>query len=112
MFAIYHNPACSKSRAALRLLQEHGVEPEVILYLETPPTAEELTGLIAKLQVEPKAILRRSEAEATTMSAERLNDRELIQLMVTYPILIERPIIIRDDRAVIGRPPERVLTLL
>ena len=112
MFTIYHNPGCSKSRAALRLLQEHGIDPRIILYLETPPSPTELAGLLDKLALQPGALIRRSEPQLANLDVDVLSQEELLQLMATYPILIERPIVIRGEHAIIGRPPERVLELL
>ncbi len=112
MFKIYHNPGCSKSRAALRLLQEQGIDPQIILYLETPPSPIELAELLDKLVLQPAALIRRSEPQLENLDVDSLSDDELLRLMSTQPILIERPIIVRGDRAIIGRPPERVLALL
>lgn len=112
MFSIYHNPGCSKSRAALGLLQQHGIDPRIILYLETPPSFAELATLLDQLALGPQALIRRSEPQLVNVEVDALSHDELLQLMATYPILIERPIVIRGERAIIGRPPERVLELL
>jgi arsenate reductase len=110
---IYHNPRCSKSRATLALLEEHGVEPEIVEYLKTPPGADELRSLLRKLGIPAKDLIRRGEAEfkASGRSLDAPED-ELIELMASHPVLIERPIVVVGGRARIGRPPERVLELI
>lgn len=112
--ALYHNPRCSKSREALNLLREQGVEPEVILYLETPPDAAGLKQLLAKLGISARALLRKGEDayKELGLADETLSEAALIKAMVNNPKLIERPIAIKDKRALIGRPPENVLQLL
>ncbi len=112
MFTIYHNPGCSKSRAALGLLQEHGIDPRIVLYLETPPSLAELAMLLDRLVLQPQALIRRSEPQLANLDVDALSHDELLQLMVAHPILIERPIVMRGERAIIGRPSERVLELL
>jgi arsenate reductase len=111
---IFHNPRCSKSRQTLQLLQEQGVEPEIIEYLKTPPSAEELDDILQKLAIEPRELMRKKEAEykATGMNDETLDREALIKGMVATPKLIERPIVLANDKAAIGRPPENVLTIL
>ncbi|MFH1571901.1 MAG: arsenate reductase (glutaredoxin) [Gemmatimonadota bacterium] len=111
---LYHNPRCSKSRQALQLLRDRGVEPVVVEYLKNPPGAAALGALLARLGMEARELLRADEAEYETLGlAARLDDREaLIRAMVEHPILIQRPIAVRGDRARLGRPPERVLELL
>ena len=111
---IYHNPRCSKSRQTLQLLQEQDVEPEIIEYLKTPPSAEELDDILQKLAIEPRELMRKKEAEykATGMNDETLDREALIKGMVATPKLIERPIVLANDKAAIGRPPENVLTIL
>lgn len=110
---IYHNPRCSKSRATLALLEERGVEPLVIEYLKTPPSAADLKSILARLGMKPAQLLRKGEEEYKAHVAGRdLSDAELIALMVRHPVLIERPIVVRGERAVLGRPPENVLQLL
>jgi len=111
---MYHNPRCMKSRQTLQLLREHGIEPEIVEYLKTPPTAAELAGLLKRLKLSPQQIVRRGEP---AFREQKLADRELsdqawLQLLVEQPALIERPIVVKGARAVIGRPPENVLTLL
>ncbi len=114
MVTLYHNPRCSKSREALALLRERGLEPEVRLYLEQPPTATELKRLLQQLDLSPRQLLRTGEEEYKTLDLKdmKLSDTALIKAMVAHPRLIERPIAIRAGKAVIGRPPEKVLTLL
>lgn len=111
---LYHNPRCSKSRGALELLRERGIEPRVVAYLETPPSAGELRELLHMLQVPARSLLRTGESEydALALGNPALSDDQLIEAMVTHPRLIERPIFVHGRRAVIGRPPERVLELL
>ena len=112
-FVIYHNPCCSKSREALALLQQHGIEPTIIEYLKTPPTETQLRDVIKKLGIAPEALLRKGEDVFKEKFAGRdLSDDEWIAAMADYPILIERPIVILGDRALIGRPPERVIELI
>ncbi|MCP5178404.1 MAG: arsenate reductase (glutaredoxin) [Pseudomonadales bacterium] len=112
MTTIYHNPRCSKSRATLDLLQANGVDPEVILYLETPPSADELRDILGKLGKSAHDLLRGGEAVAKELDAAAQDEVTLIQTMVANPILIERPIVVKGSRAVVGRPPENVLSLL
>ncbi|WP_300453508.1 arsenate reductase (glutaredoxin) [Accumulibacter sp.] len=110
---IYHNNRCSKSRAACQLFAERGVDVELVEYLKTPPTLEELRQLLRKLGMPPAAIVRRGEAIFKERYAGRsLTDDEWLEALATHPILIERPIVVRGDRAVLGRPPERALDLL
>lgn len=114
MITLYHNPRCSKSRQALALLQAHGVEPQLKLYLDQPPTQAELKGLLAKLEISPRALLRKGEDayKELNLKDDALSDAALIKAMINNPKLIERPIAINGDHAVIGRPPENVLDLL
>lgn len=114
MITLYHNPRCSKSRTALALLRDHGIEPEVRLYLEQPPTAVELKQVLSKLGISARALLRKGEDayKELNLADESLSEKALIKAMVTHPKLIERPIAITQDQAVVGRPPENVLTLL
>jgi arsenate reductase (glutaredoxin) len=112
-FVIYHNPRCSKSREALALLQQRGIEPTIIEYLQTPPTEIQLREVIKKLGIQPDALLRKGEDVFKEKFAGReLSDEEWITAMAENPVLIERPIVIRGGRAMIGRPPERVVELL
>jgi len=110
---LYHNPRCSKSRAALALLEERGVEPEVVLYLQTPPTEAELKGLLGKLGLSAAELVRNKEAAYKEHGlSKNSSEAELLAAMAEEPKLIERPILVRGERAVIGRPPENVLELL
>jgi arsenate reductase len=111
---LYHNPRCSKSRSALQILEERGLNPTIVRYLETPPTATELESLLSKLGVSPRQLLRTGEDEysALGLASAELTEQQLIEAMVSHPKLIERPILIAGDRAVVGRPPEKVLEIL
>lgn len=111
---IYHNPKCSKSRATLQILQEQGADAEVVEYLKTPPSREELTQIIEGLGISPRELMRKGEAEYAEAGLDdpALSDEQLIQGMLDHPRLIERPIVVKDGQVVIGRPPERVLDLL
>ena len=111
---IYHNPRCSKSRATLQLLKEKGIEPTIIEYLKTPPSAEQLNAILRKLDREPRQLMRTKEAEykEAGLDDETLDRTALIQAMVDHPKLIERPIVLANDKAAIGRPPENVLEIL
>ncbi len=114
MITLYHNPRCSKSRDALSLLRAKGVEPEVILYLETPPSAKTLKALLAKLGMSARDLLRKGEDtyKELNLADEKLSEAALIKAMVENPKLIERPIGVQGDKATIGRPPENILTIL
>jgi len=108
-FVIYHNPRCGKSRTALALLRERGVEPEVVEYLKTPPDAPTLACLLAALGLPAEQLLRTGESVFKEKYKGRtLDEAGWIAAMVADPILIERPIVVRGDRAVVGRPPERI----
>lgn len=111
---IYHNPRCSKSRTTLALLEEQNITPDVRLYLESPPTFTELTDIISQLSITPRELLRKGEAEYkdNNLSDKSLTDQQIVNLMVEYPRLIERPIVITNGKARIGRPPESVLEIL
>ena len=111
---LYHNPRCSKSRGALELLNGRGIQPRVIAYLETPPTVDELRELLRLLALPARSLLRTGEEEYATLGLAdaTLADDALIAAMAAHPRLIERPILVHAGRAVIGRPPEQVLTLL
>lgn len=114
MTTIYHNPRCSKSRQTLHLLQERGIEPNVVLYLETPPDADALAAIIDKLGITPRQLLRKGEDEykAANLANPDLSDQDLIDAMTKHPRLIERPIVLHGDKAALGRPPENVLDIL
>ncbi|MFG0379992.1 arsenate reductase (glutaredoxin) [Pseudomonas sp. zbq_18] len=111
---LYHNPRCSKSRGALELLEARGLTPTVVRYLDTPPSADELRTLLGKLGIPARQLLRSGEDEYKELglSDSSLSDEQLIAAMASHPKLIERPILIAGERAVIGRPPEKVLELL
>lgn len=110
---IYHNPRCSKSRQTLELLQEHGVEPTVVEYLKTPPNAAELQSLLTKLGLSADELLRKKETLYKELGLAGVNDDDaLIAAMINNPKLIERPIVVKGDKAAIGRPPESVLGIL
>ena len=111
---LYHNPRCSKSRGALELLEARGLAPTIVRYLETPPTAAQLQALLGKLGISARGLLRTGEDEykALSLADANLSDEQLIAAMVAHPKLIERPIFIAGDKAVIGRPPEKVLEIL
>ncbi|MBD9424963.1 arsenate reductase (glutaredoxin) [Pseudomonas sp. PDM15] len=111
---LYHNPRCSKSRGALELLEARGLTPQVVRYLETPPSAAELRELLSKLGIGARALLRSGEDEYKELGLAdaSLSDEQLIAAMAAHPKLIERPILVAGKHAVIGRPPEKVLELL
>ena len=110
---IYHNPRCSKSRKTLALLQENGVEPDVVLYLDNIPTVDELRELLAKLGIGPMQLIRKGEAVwKEKYKGKQLSDDQVIEAMIANPKLIERPIVVKDQSAVLGRPPENVIELI
>ena len=110
---IYHNPRCSKSRQTLALLQENGVEPEVVLYLDNVPTTDGLKGLLTKLGISPMQLVRKGESIwKEKFKGKELTDDEIIVAMIANPKLIERPIVVKDQTAVLGRPPENALELI
>ncbi|MHB2054544.1 arsenate reductase (glutaredoxin) [Pantoea dispersa] len=115
MVRIYHNPHCSKSRETLALLQQQGIEPQVVLYLDTPPDIDTLKTLLQQLGMHSaRELMRRGEEIYKTLglASNDLSEQQLLQAMVEHPKLIERPIVIQGDRARIGRPPEAVLEIL
>lgn len=111
---IYHNPRCSKSRQSLALLEEHGVKPQIVLYLDSPPSEAGLRGLLGKLGMSARELMRKGEDVYSDkgLADESLSEGQLIAAMVAHPILIQRPIVESGKQAVIGRPPENVLGLL
>lgn len=113
-FTIYHNPRCSKSRQTLALLEDNGVTPEVVLYLENPPSEKTLAELLGKLGISARDLLRKGEDEYRDYNLKdaSIGELELIAAMHKYPKLIERPIVEKGERAVLGRPPENVLGLI
>lgn len=112
--SIYHNPKCSKSRQALALLKEKGYEPDVIEYLKTPPDATTLKQLLKKLGIGPRQVLRTKEAEYRELGLDNadLSDEQIIDAIIKAPRLLERPIVVRGNKAAIGRPTEAILPLL
>ena len=111
--SIYHNPRCSKSRETLSLLRDRGLEPEIIEYLKTPPSREDLERILEMLDLEPRDLMRKKEKEFKELGLadESLGRDELIQAMLDHPKLMERPIVVGDGKAALGRPPESVLDL-
>ncbi len=109
---IYHNPRCSKSRQTLTLIEERGIAPTVIEYLENPPDEAELRRILGLLGMTPRALLRKKEAKEAGLDDPSLDDDALIRMMVANPIVIERPIVVAEGKAALGRPPESVLDLL
>ena len=110
---IFHNPRCSKSRETLSLLEAEGLQPTIVRYLETPPTFEQLDRLLDQLGIEPQELMRTKEDRYAELglAGKALSREEAIRVMIENPILIERPIVVRGGKAVIGRPPERVKEL-
>ena len=108
---IYHNPRCSKSRQTLQLLQDNGIEPTIVEYLETPPSSAELTEILAKMDKEPRDILRKKEAQEEGIDTS-LDGEALIEALAAHPRALERPIVVNGDKAAMGRPPESVLDIL
>lgn len=113
MMRYYHNPRCSKSRQGLALLHEHGIEPQIVAYLDDPLSADDLRALIDKLGIPARSLLRTGEDAYVELGLADtgLDDAALIAAMASHPKLIERPIFENDERAIIGRPPERVLEI-
>ena len=114
MFVIYHNSRCSKSRQALALLRDNAIEPIIVEYLKEPITKPQLKDLLKKLGLEPRELLRKSEKEFKDLqlSNKSLSDDIVIDFMIKHPKLIERPIIVRGDHAVIGRPADKIFNLM
>lgn len=113
-YTIYHNPRCSKSRQTLELMKEHDVDPDIVLYLENPPDRRELKSLLTMLGLKPRDLLRKSEPAYKDMNLAdpSLSDEQIIDAMLEEPKLIERPIVAGGGKAVLGRPPENVLSLI
>ncbi len=112
-YVIWHNPRCSKSRQTLALLQDHGIEPEDLRYLETPPSKQQIKDVLKKLGIPAINLVRCGERAFKELALSKdASEAELIDAMSKYPVLIERPVVIRGDRAVLGRPPENVLNLI
>ena len=113
-FIIYHNPRCSKSRQTLEILNEQDVSTEIVLYLKNPPSTKEVASILQKLGLSPRDVIRKGEEEykALNLKDQSLTENELIKFMSENPKLIERPIVVKDDKAIIGRPPENVLSII
>lgn len=111
---IYHNPRCSKSRQTLQLLNDNNVKADVIEYLKTPPDAQTLKDILSKLGLQPRQLMRTKEViyKELNLDDESLSDDQLINAMIENPKLIERPIVVKDGKVAIGRPPENVLSIL
>lgn len=109
---IYHNPRCGKSRDTLKLIEDKGISPTIVEYLKEPPSAAELTRILALLGKRPADILRKKEAAEAGIDPAKLDDAALVQAMVANPIAIERPIVVTGTKAALGRPPENVLAIL
>ena len=111
---LYHNPKCSKSRQTLELLGEKGITPTIIEYLKNPPTAEKLKEILSQLGISPRDLMRKkeNEYEELELANPSLSNKDLIDSMVEHPILIERPILVANGKAALGRPPEQVLDIL
>ena len=111
---MYHNPRCSKSRQTLELLRARGIEPEIVEYLNTPPDAQQLGQILDMLRLEPRQLMRTSEAEykENNLADTSLDRDELIRAMVEHPRLIQRPVVISNGKAALGRPPEDVLEIV
>ena len=111
---IWHNPRCSKSRMTLGLLEERGIEPNIVTYLDTPPTTDQLNEVLGLLGRTPRELMRKGEAEYKEQGLENsdLTDAQLVEAMVATPTLIERPVVLANGKAAVGRPPESVLDIL
>lgn len=111
---IYHNPRCSKSRQTLALLEENGIEPQIRKYLDDAPSSDELKLVLSQLGISARDLLRKKEAEykENGLDNDQLSDEQVIEIMTRVPKLIERPIVIKGDKARIGRPPESVLEII
>ena len=111
---IYHNPQCAKSRATLKLLEDRGLKPNVVEYLKTPPSETELKKLIGMLGISPRALLRTKEVEYKQLKLDNpsASDAQILHAMAKHPKLIERPIVVHNNKAALGRPPENVLKII
>jgi len=111
---ILHNPRCSKSRQTLALIEEKGISPEIVEYLKSPPSKTELKEIIQQLGLKPRDLMRKGESEykENNLADASLTDEELIDAMIAHPKLIERPIVLKEGQARLGRPPEAVLEIL
>lgn len=112
MLTIYHNAECSKSNGVCTLLKEKNITANIIEYLKTPPTEEELTRLLEMLNMRPSELIRKNEPLFKELyEGKSLTEEEYLHILLKHPVLIERPIIVKDGKAIIGRPPEKVLSL-
>ncbi|MCB1420875.1 MAG: arsenate reductase (glutaredoxin) [Nitratireductor sp.] len=110
---IWHNPRCSKSRQTLELLRENGIEPEIVEYLKTPPSAAEIATVIKQLNIEPRGLMRTGESVYKELGLANVGDgKSLIAAMANNPVLIERPVVLHKGKSALGRPPEDVLKIL
>lgn len=111
---IYHNPRCSKSRETLDLLRQRNIEPTIIEYLKNPPSPEELTEILKRLAISPRELMRTNEPEYKELALDRaeLTDQELVQALHDHPRLMQRPVVVTEQAAALGRPPEQVLEIL
>ena len=109
---IYHNPRCRKSRETLQIIMEKGIQPTIVEYLKNTPSKEELQNVIDKLGLKPESLVRKGEKVfKDNFKGKNFNDQEWLEILAKHPVLIERPIVIKDETALIGRPPESVLEL-
>ncbi|MEM1123089.1 MAG: arsenate reductase (glutaredoxin) [Bacteroidota bacterium] len=109
---IYHNPRCSKSRQTLQLIQNEGITPEIVLYLKNPVSKKELSDLVKKLDIQPSQLVRKNEAiYKEQFKGKDISETDWLDHLITYPKLMERPIVVQGNRAILGRPPENVLQL-
>ena len=109
---IYHNPRCTKSRETLALLEKRGLKPRIIEYLKTPPSAMEIKNIARMLDISPRELVRKAESADAGIDPVQLDEKALLAAMVRNPIVIERPIVVNNGKAAIGRPPENVLKIL
>ena len=111
---IYHNPRCSKSRQTLQLIEENNIDANVVEYLKTPPSKAELKNILKMLNMTPRDLLRKKEAEYSAQGLDdmSLSDDQIIDIMIAHPKLIERPIVVTGGKAALGRPPENVLDII
>ncbi|MEE2694570.1 MAG: arsenate reductase (glutaredoxin) [Pseudomonadota bacterium] len=114
MITIYHNPRCSKSRATLALLEKHGANVRIVEYLKKPPTSKELSAILSMLSITARSLLRTKESvyKSEGLDDKALSEQDLISAIIKNPILMERPIVVANNKAIIGRPPENVLTII
>lgn len=111
-YTIYHNPRCQKSRQTLELLQKHKIEPKVVEYLKNPFTSVQLQEVLSKLKLKPSQLIRRKEDLVKKLKLDLENEKQVLGAMVDHPELIERPIVVTGNSAVLGRPPENILSLI